>query len=514
MEKLTHQASKVAVGTAVSRVLGYARDMLVAHAFGAGFAADAFYAAFRIPNLLRRVLGEGSFSASFIPVFSEYYHTKSKEETQEFLNATFTVLTFVLTVLTLLGMLFSPEIVKLIAWGFKSDPAKLDLTIQLTRIMFPYLLFVCLAALALGILNTLESFFLPAVAPAMLSIAEIAFIIGIAPLLSPDDKIIGLSYSVTVAGLMHFLVQWPRIKTLGWKIRFKLDFNHPGLKKVSALMLPAMIGISVDQINTFVNTICASFLVQGSITALYYSNRLVQMPLAIFGLALASVSLPAMAKSIATNDLESMKNALNYSLKFILFILIPSAVGLMVIGLPITRVLFERGNFNLEGSMLTYSGLFYYSLGLPAYAGSKVLANGFYSFQNTKTPVKIAAVAMVINIILSVWLMHPMGVGGLALAASISSWFNVIILAYYLQKKIKVIDISQLFLTSVKAGIAGLIMAVVCYYLAFVAFMNHMYIGMFVSLLSGIAAYFILAWILGIEESKHFYKLLRKIIKI
>ena len=513
MEKLTRQASKVAVGTTVSRILGYLRDMLVANAFGAGFAADAFYAAFRIPNLLRRVLGEGSFSASFIPVFSEYYHTKTKEETQSFLNATFTVLTLVLTALTLLGMLFSPEIVKIIAWGFKSDPAKLELTIQLTRIMFPYLLFVCLAALALGILNTLESFFLPAIAPATLSIAEIGFIIGIAPLLSPDDKIRGLAYSVTIAGIMHFFVQWPKIKAMGWKIRFKPDFNHPGLKKVVILMLPAMIGISVDQINTFVNTICASFLVEGSITALYYSNRLVQMPLAIFGLALASVSLPAMSKSVAVNDIESMKEALNYSLKFIIFILVPSAVGLMVIGLPITRVLFERGNFNIDDSMLTYAGLFYYSIGLPAYAGAKVLANGFYSFQNTKTPVKIATAALIINIILSIWLMRSMGVGGLALAASVSSWFNVLILGFYLQKKIEVIDFKLIIWTSLKASSAGLVMAVVCYYLAFIAFKNHMYSGMAISLLAGVISYFVMAWALKMEECKSFYSILNKIVK-
>lgn len=229
-KQLTKHAGRVAMGTMVSRILGYIRDMLVAHLFGAGLAADAFYAAYRIPNLLRRLLGEGSLSASFIPVLSEYLNTKTKEETQELINVVFTILSLVLTALMVLGIIFAPQIVHIIAYGFTSNPEKLELTINLTRLMFPFLLFICLAALLLGIANTLSRFFIAAVAPASLSIAEIGFIMGIAPLLAPDNQVKGLAISVIVGGLGQFMIQWPQIRNMGWKLRFKFNFNHRGLK--------------------------------------------------------------------------------------------------------------------------------------------------------------------------------------------------------------------------------------------------------------------------------------------
>ncbi|MBN1621341.1 MAG: murein biosynthesis integral membrane protein MurJ [Endomicrobiales bacterium] len=509
-KKLTHQVTSFAFGTAFSRMLGYIRDMLVAHTFGAGLFADAFYAAYRIPNLLRRILGEGSLSAAFIPVFSESIHKKSKEETQYFLNVLFTALLLILAILTILGIIFAPQIVKLIAYGFSSDAEKISITIYLTRIMFPFLFFICLAALALGILNTLGSFFVPAIAPASLSISEIVFILALAPALSPEDRIKGLAISVTIGGLGQLLVQLPKIKRLGWKLNFNLNLNHPDLKKVGILILPAMIGLSVDQINAFVNTICASFLQQGSITALYYSNRLMQLPLAIFGIAMASASLPSMSKAVAQNDIPVLKNTYNFSTKFVLFILIPSAAGLMTIGLPIIRVLFERGRFDALASSMTNSALFYYSLGLPAYALAKISANAFYSFQNTKTPVKVASVAMILNAILCILLMRHMGVGGLALATAVSSWFNVFVLGYLLQRKLKIIDFNQNILILGKIIIASSVMGSVCYWIAFVLFVNNIFLGMTLSIAGGIVIYFTLAAILKIEERKYIWDVIKQ----
>lgn len=502
-KKLTHQAGRIAVGTTISRVLGYVRDMLVAHTFGAGFAADAFYAAYRIPNLLRRLLGEGSLSASFIPVLSEYLHTKTKEETQELINVIFSALTVVLCILTVLGIIFSPQLVNVIAYGFTSDPEKLSLTINLTRLMFPFLLFICLAALALGILNTLSSFFVAAVAPAALSIAEIGFIMGIAPLLSPDNQIKGLAISVIFGGIGQFIVQWPKIRSLGWHLRWNLNFKHPAIKRIGFLMVPAMIGLSVDQVNAFVDTICASFLAQGSITALYYSNRLMQMPLAIFGIALASAALPAMSKAAAQKDIATVKETLNFSLRFIIFILIPSAVGLITIGFPIIRVLFERGNFDRNATMLTFSALSYYSLGLPAYAMVKVLASSFYAFQETKTPVKVAVVSMTLNAVLNIILMRHMGVGGLALATSISSWLNAAILGYLLRKKIGALGIKRIISTSAKTLAASSLMGAGAYLVAFRYLSAWPAAGMFTSLLAGIIIFFLTAHAMNIEERRH-----------
>ena len=234
--------------------------------------------------------------------------------------------------------------------------------------MFPFVLFICLAALLLGVLNTLGSFFISAVAPVAMSISEIIFILALAPMLSPDNKIKGLAISVIIGGLGQFIVQWIQMRSKGWQLKWQLDFNHPGLRKIMYLILPAMMGLSVDQVNAFVDTICASFLRQGSITSLYYSNRIMQMPLAIFGLALASAALPSMTKDVAEKNIPRLKDTLNLSLRLIIFILLPAAIGLMTVGLPIIRVLFERGKFDYQASLLTYGALFFYCFGLPAYA--------------------------------------------------------------------------------------------------------------------------------------------------
>ena len=288
------------------------------------------------------------------------------------------------------------------------------------------------AAMLLALLNTLNSFFIPAIAPANLSFAEIIYILALAPLLSPGNQIKGLAISVIFGGLGHFLMQYPTLRKLGWHLHFDFHFNHPGIKKIIFLMIPSIIGISVDQINTFVDTICASFLGNGAITALYYSNRLMQLPLAIFGLAMATVSLPMMSKSVATKNIEELKETLNFSIRVSIIALLPATVGLMAIGLPIIQVLFERGRFDTFASLLTNKALFYYVLGLPAFAITKIFANTFFSFQDTKTPVKIAFVVMFVHVILCVALMKPLGVGGLALATSACAYMNVFMLFYKL----------------------------------------------------------------------------------
>ncbi|MHB9154411.1 MAG: murein biosynthesis integral membrane protein MurJ [Endomicrobiales bacterium] len=507
---ITHSAGRIAAGTTLSRVLGYFRDMLVAHAFGAGFFADAFYAAYRIPNLMRRLLGEGSLSASFIPVLSRYSLTKSKEETQELLNVVFTALAVVLSVLTVLGIVFSPQLVHLIAYGFTADPEKLALTVDLTRLMFPFLLFICLAALLLGILNTFNAFFVPAVAPATLSVSEIGFILAVAPLLSPGNQIRGLALSVILGGFLHFIVQLPRLYSLGWKLQWKLKLDHPGLRQIGLLMLPSMIGLSVDQINAFVGTMLASFLAQGSITALYYSNRLMQLPLAIFGLALSGAALPAMSKAAAGKDIGAVKDTLNYSIRLIIFILVPSAVGLMVIGLPIVRLLFERGNFTPHASAMTGSALFFFSLGLPAYAVARVLANTFYSFHETAMPVKVAAAAMVMNIALSVMLMRPLGVGGLALATAVSSYFNAVALSLILRRRIGALGASKILWMSLKTLLAASLMGAASYWIAFKSLASLPAVGTVVALAAGILIYFCLSVLLRIEERKPLFSLIVK----
>ncbi|MDR3049944.1 MAG: murein biosynthesis integral membrane protein MurJ [Elusimicrobiota bacterium] len=497
---LTKNAGKTAFGTTISRMLGYIRDMLIANAFGAGMFADAFYAAFRIPNLFRRMLGEGSFSAAFIPVFSQYLHTKEKSEVQKMLSAVFTALFLLLIVIVILGMFFSPQLVKIIAWGFTSDPEKMALTIELTRLMFPFIFFICLAAFLLAVLNTLYSFFLPALAPASLSFSEIFYVLIFVPLIVyPQDQIKGLAIAVIAGGALHFLIQLPNLKKLGYSLKFKINLKHPAIKKIVFLMIPSLIGLSVDQINAFVDNICASFLDSGSITAMYYSNRVMQLPLAIFGLALASVSLPAMSKAAALKDMDSIKNSLDYSIRFSLFTLIPAAIGLMLIGFPIIRVLFERGRFDLTASLMTNSALFYYSLGLPAYAAAKLYANVFYSFQDTKTPVKTAAAAMFVHVILCVLLMYRMGVGGLALATAASSYLNLFLLAYYLRKKIGRLGVKNILVSGGKTLISSILAGASAYFVS-VNITSNIYIAVFLAIMSAIIVFLIMSKLLNSQE--------------
>jgi putative peptidoglycan lipid II flippase len=495
---LTKNASKTALGTTLSRVLGYLRDMLVANLFGAGLFADAFYMALRIPNLFRRILGEGSFSAAFIPVFSEYAHTKEKTETQKMLNSVFSILTLALLAVTVLGMIFSPLLVKVLAWGFSGEPEKMHLTIDLTRIMFPFVFFICLAAMLSAALNTLNSFFIPALVPSSLSVSEIIYVLALAPLLSPDNAIKGLGISVIFGGILHFVSQYPSLKALGYRLKFNFNFKHPAVKRIAFLMVPTIIGLSVDQINAFVDNICASFLQEGSVTALYYSNRLMQMPLAVFGLALATVSLPAMSKARAQGDIENLKKTLSQSVRFSIFILVPSAMGLMVIGLPIIRLLFEHGKFTFFASQLTNSALFYYSLGLPAYAASKIFANAFYAFCDTKTPVKTAFGAMILHVILCIVLMKPLGVAGLALATALSSYVNAALLAVILRKKIGRIDLKQIVYSSIKSFTAAAVMALAAFYAA--SLFTNLFISVPLGIISGFIVFILISYLLKSAE--------------
>jgi putative peptidoglycan lipid II flippase len=499
-EILAKHVVKTALGTAFSRILGYIRDVLVANLFGTGMSADAFYAAFRIPNLFRRIFGEGSFSVAFIPVLSEYLHTKERKEVQKFLNAVFTVLLLLLAMISVLGMFFSPILAKVVAGGFSSDSEKMRLTIELTRLMFSFVFFICLAAFLLAILNALYSFFLPAFAPSALSFSEIFYMLIISPLIVPGNQIRGLAVSVIIGGALHFFIQYPELKKLGWDLKFRFDLKHPGVRKIVFLMIPSIIGLSVDQINALVDSRCASSLGEGQVSALYYSNRLMQMPLAIFGLALVSVSLPVMSKAFAGKDMATLKKSLNYSVRLTVFTLLPAATGLMVIGLPIVKLLFEYGKFDSLGSIMTNNALFYYSLGLPAYSLSKIFANAFYSFQDTKMPVKIAIAAMILHIILCLALMRPMGVGGLALATAISSYFNFILLAIYLKKRIGALEIKQILFSSSKSLLAAVFTGIMAWNMCKIS--GNLLIAVFVAIVSGLATFITVSYILKSEELK------------
>jgi putative peptidoglycan lipid II flippase len=473
--------------------------MLVASVFGVGAVADTFYVAFRVPNLFRRMFGEGSFTAALVPVFSGYINTKSKIETQKFLSAVFTMFLFVLIAVCILGILFAGNIVRIVASGFSSNPGKIKLTIELTKLMFPFVIFIGLATFLLAILNVLHSFFIPAIAPAMSNFSGIFYMLVIAPFIFlQDDQIKGLAISIVVGGLLHFFLQYLKLKDLGWCLKFKIDLRHPGIRKIAFLMLPSIVGLSVDQVNAVVDSRYASFLGNGSVTALYYSNRLMQMPLAVFGLAFASVSLPDMSKAYAKKNMLALKNSFSYSARFTVFTLFPAATGLMVIGLPIVKLLFEHGKFDFLASLMTSNALFYYSLGLPAYAIAKISANVFYSFQDTKTPVKIAILSMILHIILCVFLVRPMGVDGLAFATALSSYFNFFLLTLCLKFRIGRLGLKKILFSAFKSFFASIITGIVAWSVCKIS--KDLFISVPAAVISGIISFILASYVLKSEE--------------
>lgn len=498
-----HFSSRVgsfALATSFSRVLGYARDALVAHFFGGGAVTDAFYAAFRIPNLLRRFFGEGSFTAAFVPVFTEVTTTQDEWEARRFYHAIFSGLSLLLIILVGLGILLAPLVASLTAWGFSREPGKLWMTIQLVRLTFPFLLFVSLAALASGVLNTRGCFFIPAFAPAGLSIAEIAFILLLASRFR--EPIYGLAVSAAIGGFLHWALQLPSLSREG----FPLGLARPKIidtTRILKLMAPTVIGLSADQINSYVDTLCASFLATGSVTALYNSNRVMQLPLALFGIAVASVALPALSKSTAENDIPAYKDTLVHSLRTANFLIIPATLGLIMIGHPIIQLLFQHGRFTASETNLTYAALVGFTIGLPAYSGTKILASAFFALKDTKTPMRAALWAMVANVGLDVTLMWKWGVGGLAFATSASAWVNMGVLFLLLRKKVGLISGKEVIRSGVLVFVASLLMGEVAQVLVF-RLHGPLIARVFIAVLGGTAAFFAFSHLFNLEERKHF----------
>ena len=432
--RVVKAAGIVGFATLLSRIFGFIRDMVVAAFFGAGMATDAFFVAFRIPNLLRRILAEGDLTMSFVPVFTEYLKKRSREEALDLADRVFTLLAIVLTLVTVAGIVFSPVIVTLIAPGFVSEPEKFGLTVFLNRFMFPYIFFISLVALAMGILNSLRHFAAPALAPVVLNLS----MIGAALLLKDyfEEPIIALAIGVVIGGFMQLAMQIPILVRMGVRLRFNFHFDHPGIRRIGMLMLPAFVGSAVYQINIFISTLLASYLPGGSVSYLYYADRIVELPLGIFGIAVGTATLPSFSEHAAREDYEKLKKMISFSLRLILFVTIPAMAAIIVLRVPIISVLFQRGEFGISSTVLTAQALLFYAVGLWAFSGVRVTVSAFYSLQDSKTPVKVAVVALLVNVFMSMALMVPLKHGGLALAVSISSAVNIILLHLMLARKI------------------------------------------------------------------------------
>ncbi|MCE8003000.1 murein biosynthesis integral membrane protein MurJ [Halomonas sp. MCCC 1A11081] len=423
----------VGVMTMLSRVMGLVRDVVVATLFGAGNGADAFFVAFKIPNFMRRLFAEGAFNQAFVPVLSEYATRGSKREVRELLDAVAGSLTAVLALITALAMLAAPWLVWVFAPGFGRDPAKLALTADMLRLTFPYLLLVSLTAFAGSVLNTWNRFAVPAFTPVLLNLSLIGAAVLLTPLMS--EPAMALAWGVLIAGFAQLAFQVPFLARLGLMPRPWPNFAHSGVKRILILMAPALFGVSVSQINLLLDTVLASLLTPGSVSWLYYSDRLVELPLGVFGIAIGTVILPALSKRHAEQSGEHFAAMLDWAVRAVLLLGLPAALALAILAEPLLISLFHYGAMTEHDIVMAAMSLRAYAFGLVAFMLIKVLAPGFFARQNTKTPVKVGIIAMVANMVFNLILIWPLAHAGLALATALSAFLNAGLLGWLLHKQ-------------------------------------------------------------------------------
>jgi len=421
--------------TLVSRILAFARDVLIARVFGAGMATDAFFVAFKLPNLLRRMFAEGAFSQAFVPIFGEYKNRRGHEETKLLLDHVATMLALILFVVTLIGIVAAPILVYISAPGFVKDAEKFDLTVQLLRFTSPYIFFISLVAVAAAILNTYNKFWVPAVAPILLNVCFIGGALWLAPYCHPP--IMALAWAVFIAGIVQLAFQIPFLKKIDMLPTFRFSWTDEGMRRVIRQMGPAMFGVSIAQISLIINTIFASFLVAGSVSWLYYADRLMEFPSGLLGAALGTILLPSLSKCHASKNTVEYSKLLDWGLRLTFMLALPSALALGMIAVPLLSTFFQRGAFAASDVLMTSHALIGYSIGLIGLILVKILAPGFYARQDIRTPVKIGIVTLIATQLMNALFVYGMHLqhAGLALSIGLGACLNSAILFYFLRKK-------------------------------------------------------------------------------
>jgi putative peptidoglycan lipid II flippase len=499
--KLLKSTFTVGGMTTISRIFGLIRDIVIARLFGAGAEVDAFIVAFRIPNFLRRLFAEGGFSQAFVPVLAEYKEQRDEAAVKALIDQTSATLGLVLFIVTLLGIIAAPILIMIFASGF--NEAKHILATDMLRITFPYIFFISLTAFAASILNTYKQFAVPAFTPVLLNLSLIGCAIWLTPMM--DTPITALAWGVLLAGIVQLFFQFPFLFRI--KLFPKPAFNKDkqGVSRILKLMLPTLFAVSIVQINLLVDTIFASFLVDGSISWLYYSDRMVEFPLGVFGIALATVLLPNLSSEHAKNAKETFSNMLDWALRWVFLISVPAAVGLAVLAVPLLTTLFQYDEFTTHAALMSGKSLLAYSLGLPAFILIKIFASGFFSRQDTKTPVKVGAIAMIANIGFNFVLIGLLQHSGLALATSLSACLQALLLFYLLRKEGVYKPVSGWFKFGVQIVVAVVAMALIIY--NFVALPEQWFAwGLMqrVGILSfwiivGLVSYFTVLWLMGLR---------------
>ncbi len=488
--------------TLISRILGFVRDMLIARIFGVDVATDAFFVAFKIPNFFRRLFAEGAFAHAFIPVLADYKEQGSKADLKVFVDKTAGTLAGLLMLLTLIGVVVAPVLILLLAPGFAWQGSQYELAVLLLKITFPYLLFISLVAFAGAILNAHDKFAIPALTPVLLNISMIVAAIWFAPLM--EQPIVALAWGVFAAGIIQVCFQIPSLMRLGLLPRFRWGYNDPGVKKTISLMLPAIFSVSVTQINLLLDTLVASFLTVGSVSWLYYSDRLVEFPLGMLGLALGTVILPKLAKDYATEDKKVFSYSLDWGLRLALLIGMPATIGLILLAEPMLSTLFQYKEFSWNDVHYAGLSLRAYAVGLLGYLLIKVLVPGFTARKDMKTPVRYGFYAMFVSLGLDVVLVFPLAHAGLALATSLGAFFNAALLLYQLLKKNIYRPVKGWWVFSLRILLASAAMSMVLYYFVDANWWNQWHSGdriinLFKWILIGLLTYIVTLVLTGLK---------------
>ena len=522
---VARSAGVVSIAVMASRVLGLVREMVFAYFFGASksFANDAYVIAFRIPNLLRDLFAEGALSSAFVTVFSDYLVTRDEKEAFRLSNLVATGLIVVLGIFVALGIIFAPQVVALIAPGFEGNQDKFELTVRLTRIMMPFILLVALAAQAMGVLNARDRFGIPALSSTFFNVGSIIGGLATATLLTdptfshpirsivdkPTEGIIGMAYGVLIGGLLQYAVQWPSLRKAGFRYRPMLSFSDPGVRRIFALMGPAVIGAAAVQVNVLVNSNFASNLPgSGPVSWLSYSFRLMQFPIGVFGVAIATATLPSISRSAALEDMREFRHTLAGSIRLAFLLTIPSAVGLIVLGRPIIALIYERGHFGAGDTDHTAAALAFYAIGLAGYSAVRILAPAFYALGDARTPMIISLLSMATNFVMNWMLIDVLQERGLALSTSTVALMNFALLYGIMHRRVRGIEGRRTAIAVGKIVAAAAIMGVVCWVISraiangagdgFPARMANVA----VSVSAGAAIFYLISSALGIQELK------------
>jgi putative peptidoglycan lipid II flippase len=525
---VARSAGVVSMAVMASRVLGLAREMVFAYFFGASksFANDAYVIAFRIPNLLRDLFAEGALSSAFVTVFSDYLVTKDEKEAFRLSNLVATTLIVVLGILVVLGIIFAPQVVTAIAHGFEGDREKFELTVRLTRIMMPFILLVALAAQAMGVLNARDRFGIPALASMFFNIGSIIGGVTTAALLTdptfshpirsivdkPTEGIIGMAYGVLIGGFLQYAVQWPSLRSAGFRYRAMLSFSDRGVRRIFALMGPAAIGAAAVQVNVLVNSNFASSIPtetgSGPVSWLNYSFRLMQFPIGVFGVAIATATLPSISRSAALKDMSEFRHTLAGSIRLAFLLTIPSAVGLIVLGRPIIALIYERGHFGPNDTDHTAAALAFYAIGLAGYSAVRILAPAFYALGDARTPMMISLLSMATNFVMNWMLIDVLQERGLALSTSTVALMNFALLYAIMHRRVKGIEGRTTVIAVGKIVAASAVMGVVCWAIsraiangAGVSFPART-ANVAASVSVGVGVFYLVASALGIQELK------------